>query len=75
MLVAGLVCGAVAGWALSEMLVAVLTGVFDPPPAALAVPWVYLGSLLVLSVATVALVVVVGARRMYAAPGSLIREL
>jgi putative ABC transport system permease protein len=74
-LVAGLVCGAVAGWALSEMLVAVLTGVFDPPPAALAVPWVYLGSLLVLSVATVALVVVVGARRMYAAPGSLIREL
>jgi putative ABC transport system permease protein len=74
-LLAGIVCGAVAGWALSEMLVAVLTGVFDPAPAALAVPWVYLGSLLVLSLATVALVVVFGARRMYAAPATLIREL
>jgi putative ABC transport system permease protein len=28
---------------LSQVLVAVLTGVFDPPPAALAVPWGYLG--------------------------------
>jgi putative ABC transport system permease protein len=74
-LVAGILCGAVAGWALSEMLVAVLTGVFDPAPAALAVPWAYLGSLLVLSLATVALVVVFGARRMYAAPATLIREL
>src|ERR1700680_1451530 len=74
-LVAGLVCGAVAGWGLSEVLVAALTGVFDPPPAALAVPWAYLGSLLILSLATVAAVVVVGARRMYATPTTLIREL
>jgi putative ABC transport system permease protein len=35
--------GAVAGWALSHMLVTVLTGVFDPPPSELAVPWGYLG--------------------------------
>lgn len=74
-LVAGILCGALAGWALTEMLVAVLTGVFDPPPAALAVPWTYLGSLLILALATVAVVVVVGARRMYAAPATLIREL
>jgi putative ABC transport system permease protein len=39
---AGLVCGALAGWGLSSMLVKVLTGVFDPPPAHLAVPWGYL---------------------------------
>jgi putative ABC transport system permease protein len=26
------------------MLVKVLTGVFDPPPASLAVPWVYLAA-------------------------------
>jgi putative ABC transport system permease protein len=40
--VGGFVAGAAGGWALSAMLVKVLTGVFDPPPAALAVPWGYL---------------------------------
>jgi putative ABC transport system permease protein len=39
-LVAGVACGAV----LSVMLVKVLTDVFDPPPATLAVPWRYLGT-------------------------------
>ena len=38
----GVLAGAVGGWGLSEVLVKVLNGVFDPPPAALAVPWVYL---------------------------------
>lgn len=38
----GLAGGAVIGWALSEMLVKVLTGVFDPPPASLSVPGGYL---------------------------------
>jgi putative ABC transport system permease protein len=40
--VAGLVLGAAAGAALAELLVKVLTGVFDPPPAHLAVPGLYL---------------------------------
>lgn len=40
--IGGLVAGTAGGWALSQMLVGVLTGVFDPPPAALAVPWGYL---------------------------------
>jgi putative ABC transport system permease protein len=40
--VGGLLAGTVGGWALSHMLVKVLTGVFDPPPAALSVPWGYL---------------------------------
>lgn len=44
--VGGLTAGALGGWVLSEMLVKVLTGVFDPPPppppSSLAVPWVYL---------------------------------
>ncbi|GHI02826.1 ABC transporter permease [Streptomyces cellostaticus] len=39
---AGLAGGAAIGWALSEMLVKVLTGVFDPPPSSLAVPGAYL---------------------------------
>jgi len=40
----GLAAGAALSWALSRMLVGVLTGVFDPPPAALSVPWVYLAA-------------------------------
>jgi putative ABC transport system permease protein len=31
----------------------VLTGVFDPPPSGLAVPWAYLGALVALSLAAV----------------------
>ena len=49
----GLVIGAVAGWVLSEMLVKVLTGVFDPPPASLAVPWGYLVAVVVIAVGAV----------------------
>jgi putative ABC transport system permease protein len=41
--VLGGVLGAAGGWVLAHMLTKVLTGVFDPPPAQLAVPWVYLG--------------------------------
>ncbi|MGW3630323.1 FtsX-like permease family protein [Streptomyces sp. NPDC005122] len=39
---AGLAGGALIGWAVSDMLVKVLTGVFDPPPTAPAVPGGYL---------------------------------
>ncbi len=38
----GLVAGAVAGWALSAMLVTALRGVFDPAPSGLTIPWGYL---------------------------------
>jgi putative ABC transport system permease protein len=51
----GLAAGAVLGWALSGMLVGVLTGVFDPPPTALAVPWTYLAA------TAVTIVVAIGA--------------
>ncbi len=40
--IVGLVVGAVVGGALSYLLVKILTGVFDPPPAHLAWPWAYL---------------------------------
>lgn len=51
--VAGALAGAVSGWALSLMLVRVLTGVFDPPPDHLAVPWAYLGATGVVTAAAV----------------------
>jgi putative ABC transport system permease protein len=41
-LVVGTVTGLAAGWALAYLTVKVLTGVFDPPPTSLAVPWAYL---------------------------------
>ncbi len=40
--VIGLLCGALTGWGLSYLLVKVLTGVFDPPPSSLSLPWLYL---------------------------------
>jgi putative ABC transport system permease protein len=49
----GVVLGAVAAAGITTMLVKVLTGVFDPPPDALAVPWTYLGGVLVLTVGAV----------------------
>jgi putative ABC transport system permease protein len=44
-LAAGLALAAVLGWLLSEMLVAMLQHVFDPPPDHLAVPWAFLSGL------------------------------
>jgi putative ABC transport system permease protein len=36
------------------LLVKVLTGVFDPPPDVLAIPWTYLGGAALLACASVA---------------------
>ena len=51
--VAGLVLGAAAAAGMCELLVKVLTGVFDPPPDALAVPWGYLAAVVGLTVTAV----------------------
>lgn len=51
----GLTLGAAVGAAITWMLVKVLTGVFDPAPDALAIPWPYLGAVLALTVGAVAL--------------------
>ena len=40
--VGGAVFGIMAGFGLAEALVTILTGVFDPPPEALSIPWLYL---------------------------------
>ena len=41
-LVAGMILGTATGFGVAKMLVKVLTGVFDPPPQALAISWPYL---------------------------------
>ncbi len=58
----GLAAGVVLGWVMSHMLVKVLSGVFDPPPAALAVPWAYLVTIALAACATVAAASAVASR-------------
>ncbi|MBO0813810.1 MAG: ABC transporter permease [Actinobacteria bacterium] len=41
----GILLGVLSGWALSFIIVKILTGVFDPPPQHLFVPWLYLSAL------------------------------
>ena len=71
----GLVAGAATGWALSEMLVAVLTGVFDPPPAALTVPWAYLGALTAITLTALGAATALATRRSRRPAAALLREL
>jgi putative ABC transport system permease protein len=70
----GLLIGVLGGGVLSLMLVAVLTGVFDPPPSALAVPWSYLAGVTLLAVAGVALAVLGIVRITWRAGPEVIRE-
>ncbi len=42
MLIGGSAGGTILGWGVAQMLVKLLTGVFDPPPEHLSVPWFYL---------------------------------
>ncbi len=51
--VGGLLVGAVIAIAITNMLVKVLTGVFDPPPDYLSIPWTYLEGVLALTVVAV----------------------
>ena len=62
----GAVIGALAGWLEAWMIVKILTGVFDPPPDQLSVPWTYLGAVgaaIAVSVVVAVAVAVRAARR------------
>jgi putative ABC transport system permease protein len=50
----GMLCGVLLGWAVAVVLVKVLTGVFDPPPDHLTVPWNYLFGIGIAMAASVA---------------------
>ncbi len=54
-----LVVGLLLGLGVAETLVKVLTGVFDPPPSALSVPWAYLGVLFAAAVLSTVTAVIV----------------
>ena len=74
MTVAGLVLGAVLGTALARVLVSVLTGVFDPPPSALAVPWAFLAGLALAIVACAVAASLVALSQARRAPVAALRE-
>lgn len=55
--IGGAVFGIIAGFGLAEALVTILTGVFDPPPEVLSIPWLYLAVALVTALACGALAI------------------
>lgn len=73
--IGGLAAGGIIGWVLSQMLVKVLTGVFDPPPSAIAIPWSYLGAVSVVTLAALAVVGAGAVRIARRSPISVLREL
>ncbi|MFE7127827.1 ABC transporter permease [Streptomyces sp. NPDC057617] len=73
--VSGLAAGAVLGWALSRMLVKVLSGVFDPPPSQVAVPWAYLTAMAGVTVAALAVAAWAAVRHARRPPLTELREL
>jgi putative ABC transport system permease protein len=74
-LLAAVALAAVLGWLLSEMLVAMLRHVFDPPPDQLAVPWAYLGELGLAAILGGLLAAALAARALRRLPlGAILRE-
>ncbi|PZS17830.1 MAG: ABC transporter permease [Pseudonocardiales bacterium] len=71
----GLTAGSVIGWLLSHMLVKVLTGVFDPPPSVIAVPWAYLSSVAGIAIAAFGLASIAAVRAARRPAVSVLRDL
>ena len=61
-LVAGMVLGFATGLGIAKMLVKVLTGVFDPAPQSLVIPWLYIVVLILAGCAATVLAVVIAQR-------------
>ncbi len=72
--VGGLIGGALLGWAMSATLVAILTGVFDPPPDVLSVPTAELAALVLVAVAATTASALIAARRSSTPPIEALRE-
>jgi putative ABC transport system permease protein len=75
LLAGGIVGGLVIGAALGYLLVAILRGIFDPPPDGLAVPWAFVVSLLLAVVAVGFTVLAVVGRLAARASPSQLRDL
>ena len=72
---AGLGAGILSAWALSNMLVKVLHGVFDPAPEALAVPWTYLAAVMAITLAATLAAAIAAIRHAHTPHLELLRSL
>jgi putative ABC transport system permease protein len=71
----GVVLGALCGWGLAAVIVKILTGVFDPPPEHLAVPWMYLAAVAAAAVSSVAIAGASMVRHASRSPMTVLRDL
>jgi putative ABC transport system permease protein len=72
---AGILLALGLGWLLSEMLVAMLTHAFDPPPDSLAIPWRYLAGLGTAAIVATLVAAALAARGLHRLPlGAVLRE-
>jgi putative ABC transport system permease protein len=73
--IGGFILGAAGATALAYVLVKVLTGVFDPPPTGLAVPWQYLGALTAVAAVAVTLAALAAIRSARRPAVDVLRDL
>jgi putative ABC transport system permease protein len=72
---AGMLLAAGLGWLMAQMLVAMLTHVFDPPPDHLAFPWIFLAGLAAAATAAALVACGLSGRRLRRLPlGEILRE-
>jgi putative ABC transport system permease protein len=71
----GLLLGVIIATAMTRMLIKVLTGVFDPPPDVLSIPWAYLTSLTALVLAAVGAAGAITLRRLRRPSAEHLRDL
>ncbi|MEW9585335.1 hypothetical protein [Paraburkholderia sp. DGU8] len=75
LLLGGAAIGTLTGFALAWMLVKLLTGVFDPPPEGLKVPWHYLAFLAGVAALSVVIAVIAAFRETRQPAVQRMREL
>jgi putative ABC transport system permease protein len=71
----GTIIGSLIGFTLAWMLVKLLTGIFDPPPDVLSLPWLYLGVLIAVAFISVSVAVLSARREMRTPAVQRLREL
>ncbi|MFL5259931.1 MAG: ABC transporter permease, partial [Hyphomicrobiales bacterium] len=71
---AGALVGLVTGALISWIMVKLLTGVFDPPPERLIIPWMYIAALLATTVTSVLVALIFAERRVEVSPVQSLRE-